>query len=129
MQARRPALQRPRVHWCKEHQSGLWVEQTPGHGSDLIEGLNGPVGVDDSSLSEELQVTVDLLGRCVGDPPEAQPVSPRPAVALSEIGRHGARRKIMSPGLELLPSRALPLLERIREPCRIRSILFCTLRV
>jgi len=31
-------------------------------GSDLIEGLKGPVGVDDSSLSEELQVTVDLLG-------------------------------------------------------------------
>ena len=48
--------------WCKDFQSRFWVEQTPGHGSDLIEGLKGPVGVDDSSLSEELQVTVDLLG-------------------------------------------------------------------
>jgi len=45
MQARRPALQRPRVHWCKEHQSGLWIEQPPRHGTDLIEGLEGPAAV------------------------------------------------------------------------------------
>jgi len=54
MQARWPAPQWP--------SSGLWVEQPPRHGSDLIEGLKGSVGIDDSSLSEELQVTVDLLG-------------------------------------------------------------------
>jgi len=69
MQALRPALQRPRVHWCKEHQSGLWVEQSPRHGPDLIEGLKGPVGVDDSSLSEELQVTVEPSALDIGWPP------------------------------------------------------------
>ena len=59
------------------------IEQPPRHGSDFIKSLKcsfGLCAVECTSLLEELQVTVDLLGRGVGDPPEVEPVSAVPPI-------------------------------------------------
>ena len=71
------------------------IQQPPRHRSDFIKGPKCSFGlraVDCTSLLEELQVTVDLLGRGVGDPPEVEPVSSGPTVAFCEVGRYRACR-------------------------------------
>lgn len=76
-------------------QSGLWIEQPPRHGADLIERLERLLGlavIDDPSPGKKPQVAVDFLCRCVSDPPKGHSVSSRPAVALREVGRDGTRR-------------------------------------
>ena len=48
-----------------KRRSGLWVEQTPGHGANLIEEVErglGAISIDGSSLNQEAKVAVDLLG-------------------------------------------------------------------
>ena len=44
----------------EEPRSGLWVEQTPGHGTNLIEGVHGitgPGSTDRSGVGEQRQQT------------------------------------------------------------------------
>ena len=67
------------------------IEQPPRHGSDLIKSLKcscGLCAVDCASLLEELQVTVDLFSRGVGDPPEVVPVpAPETCACLCHLSR------------------------------------------
>ncbi len=71
------------------------IEQAPRHRTNVVEGLQGvlcPDSIDCTSGGEESQVTVDLFGRGIGDPPVVQPVSSKPAVAFSDVGRDRACR-------------------------------------
>jgi len=59
-----------RLSGWKSFESVWSIEQPPGHGSDLVKGLEcsfGLCAVDSTSLLEEPEVAVDLLGRGVGD--------------------------------------------------------------
>ena len=50
--------------------SGSRVEEAPGHGSDVVEelnGLSGGLSVDGTGTDEETKVSVDLVRRGVGD--------------------------------------------------------------
>ena len=88
------SLRRKRPDWLVQKvQSGRWIEQTPSHGTYFIEGVHRfscPASTDRPSVCEERQVGVDLFGRGVGDSPVVRPVSSKPAVAFSEVGRDRA---------------------------------------
>ena len=56
---------------CNKFRSRLRVEQTPSHGADLIESVHrftGPGPADRPSVSEEIQVAVNLLLLMLNDP-------------------------------------------------------------
>ena len=68
--------------------SGLRIEEAPGHGTDLIEEVEGDldsVVIDSTSAGEETEVGIDLLGRGVGNAPVVKPISTCSAVSLAEI--------------------------------------------
>jgi len=65
------------------------MEQTPCHGSHLVEEVESNVGlpsVDNTGIGQQAKEGIDLLCRSVGDPPVIEPVSTNPSVALAEIG-------------------------------------------
>ena len=69
------------------------MEQTPCHGSHLVEELKSGVGlclIDNTSVGQQAKEGIDLLCRSVGDPPVIESVSTNPSVALAEIGSDGA---------------------------------------
>jgi hypothetical protein len=54
------------------------MEEPPGQGPDVVEEVEGGFGlsrVDGTGIDEELEMTVDLFGRGVGDSPVVIAVS------------------------------------------------------
>ena len=69
------------------------MEQTPGHGSHLIEELEGDTRlcrVNSTDVGQQAKESIDLFGRAIGDSPVVKSISTRPTVAFAEIGRNGA---------------------------------------
>ena len=72
----------------REQQSPRRIQQAPGHGTGLIEGVHrftGSIPADRPGVSEKLQVAVNLFRRGVGDPPVVQPVSTNSAVPFCQV--------------------------------------------
>jgi hypothetical protein len=54
------------------------VQQSPGHGPDLIEEIESDfdsLPIDSTGRNKESEVRIDLLGRGVGDAPMVEPIS------------------------------------------------------
>ena len=78
-----------------ETPSPFRVDQPPGHGTDLIEEVEGGVGsdsVDGARLGEEPKVSVNLFRRGVGDSIMVRSISAGPSMAFGEVGRNRACR-------------------------------------
>ena len=81
------------------------IEQSPGHGTHLIEALQDPFrldSVDGTGGGEQPQVAVDLLGRGVGDAPVVLAISPESAVPFRQVGgdRAGRPDQLIGDGLQ-----------------------------
>ena len=70
------------------------MEESPDHGTDVIEepeGSSGVDGVDDAGGEQDPEVGVSFFGRTKGDAEVIHPVFPGPSVPFSEIRRYRAR--------------------------------------
>ena len=73
--------------------SRLGVEETPGHGADVVEETEGtfrPGAVDGAGGEQDAEVGVSFFGRTKGDAEVVGPVFPGPPVPLGKIGSHRA---------------------------------------
>ena len=69
------------------------MEQSPGHGSYLVEELysfGATRSIDGSGIHQELQKGIHLFGGCIGDSPVIQPISAGPSVTFTEVCRYRA---------------------------------------
>jgi hypothetical protein len=65
------------------------MDESPGHGADVVEELQGGgclIAMHGVEEAEETEVAVDLLRGSVGDTPVVGAVSSEAAVAFAEVG-------------------------------------------